>query len=54
MYEDEFIQQFESKEEMMELLGIDPETIEGDYAEAYLHMQKIYNNVNIDVKFDLK
>ena len=52
MDEEELIYQFESEEEMMRALGIDPETKEGDYAEAYHHMQKIWNNVHIDRKFD--
>lgn len=30
---------------------IDPETMDGDYAEAYHHMNKKWNQVEVDMRF---
>lgn len=43
--------QCDDEKEMMSLLGLDPETIEGDYAEAFHHMLKVWNAVDIDKRF---
>jgi hypothetical protein len=44
--------QCHDKREMMGLLGLDPDTIQGDYAEAMHALQKEWNKVEIDVKFE--
>ncbi len=33
-------------------LGFDPDTIDGDYAEAYHHSRKMWDKSEIDVRFD--
>ncbi len=43
--------QYESEKEFANALGIDLETKEGDYSEAYHHMSKIWDKVEIDNKF---
>lgn len=47
---DENTFQFESEAEMALSLGIDIETIEGDYREAYQHMNKFWNDLVIENK----
>lgn len=44
--------QFDNEREMMIALGLDPDTMEGDYAESYHHMSKMWGNVTVDNKFD--
>lgn len=44
--------QCESESELMKLLGLDPETIKGDYAEAFHHMSKKWNQEIIDIRFE--
>ncbi len=48
MWPDECI---EFKEFTEKHLGIDPETIEGDYSEAYQHMYKALKQTEIDKRF---
>jgi hypothetical protein len=48
---DEDTFQFEDEREMMASLGLDPDTIEGDYAEAYHHMSKLWENLEVDNRF---
>lgn len=52
-YPDENTYQFESEKEFAAFLGINLETIDGDYAEAYQHMSKYWDNVKVDKIFDL-
>ena len=33
-------------------MSFDPDTMEGDYAEAYHHMYKIWDKVPVDTRFD--
>jgi hypothetical protein len=47
--EDSF--QFDSEAEMAKSLGIDLETMEGDYAEAFHRESKRWANVKIDQEF---
>jgi hypothetical protein len=49
---DENTYQFEDEKEMAAALGIDLDTIEGDYAEAYHHMSKIWNTAEIDISLN--
>ncbi|MFA7192378.1 MAG: hypothetical protein WC089_03725 [Candidatus Paceibacterota bacterium] len=49
---DENTYQYDDKKEMAAALGIDLETIEGDYAEAYQHMSKFWNRSEIDKRFN--
>jgi len=51
---DENTYQFESEEEMAKSLGIDLETIEGDYAEAFQHVSQSWKNAKIDQAFSDK
>ncbi len=44
--------QYESETEFAATLGIDLETIEGDYAEAYQHCTKFWDKAKIDVKLE--
>lgn len=44
--------QFHDERELIVALGLDPYTMEGDYAEAYHHMSKIWEKALIDNKFD--
>lgn len=46
--------QFNSEEEMMKSLGIDSETIQGDYAEAYQRESMRWKNAKIDKEFSDK
>jgi hypothetical protein len=39
---DDNIYQFEDEREMMSFLGLDPDTLQGDYAEAYHHTSKMW------------
>lgn len=48
---DEDTYQFEDEREMMIALGLDPNTIEGDYAEAYHYMTKMWKKAEVDNKF---
>lgn len=48
---DENTYQFDSTEELICSLGLDPETIEGDYAEAFQHQHHFWNKVDIDKRF---
>lgn len=41
-----------SREDFIRGCGLDPETIEGDYAEAYHWCQKRWNSVSIDRRFE--
>lgn len=43
--------QFDSMDEMIRSIGLDPETLEGDYAEAYHRMSSYWNQSEIDVRF---
>lgn len=47
---DEDNYQFEDEREMMACLGLDPDTIEGDYAEAYHHMSRQWEKTEIDIR----
>ena len=38
--------------EMASDLGIDLDTMEGDYAEAYHHMSRMWHSIQIDNPFD--
>ena len=51
---DENTYQFQDEREMMAALGIDPDTIEGDYAEAYQHQSQIWKSAKIDKEFSDK
>ena len=51
---DENTYQCDDKKELAAVLGIDLETIEGDYGEAYQHMNQFWKEANIDVIFDEK
>jgi len=44
--------QFGDEKEMAASLGIDLETIEGDYAEAYHRMSQLWKNQEVDHRFD--
>ena len=44
--------QYDDEREFMASIGLDPDTIEGDYAEGAHHMQKIWNRIPIDNKFN--
>jgi hypothetical protein len=48
---DENTYQFENEREMIASLGLDPDTIEGDYAEAFHHLSREWEKVKIDKKF---
>lgn len=47
----EDIYQFEDERELITLLCLDPDTIEGDYAEAYHHMTRMWGKSEIDTRF---
>lgn len=49
---DEDTYQFDDEREMMGSLGLDPDTIEGDYNEAYHHMSKFWKQAEIDQRFN--
>jgi len=49
---DENTYQFENEREMMASLGLDPDTIEGDYAEAYHNIFKSWKKVELDKRFN--
>lgn len=51
---DENTYQFESEAEMAKSLGIDLETIEGDYNEAYHRESQRWNKMDIDQLFSDK
>jgi hypothetical protein len=51
---DENTYQFEDEKEMMASLSLDPDTIEGDYAESYHHMSKFWEKVEMDNRFKIK
>ena len=46
--------QCENENELAASLGINLETIEGDYSEAFQHMSKMWEKVLIDTKFELR
>ena len=46
--------QFNSKEEIYKSLGLDPETIEGDYCEYFQRMHKMFQDAKIDMEFSKK
>lgn len=45
--------QYESEREMMAAFGLDPDTIEGDYAEAMHHCNRMWKEAKIDRYLDL-
>lgn len=49
---DENTYQFESEKELSAFSGMDLDTIDGDYAEAYQHTIKFWNSIR-DKKFNL-
>ena len=51
---DENTYQYDSDEEMMNCLGIDPETMQGDYSEAYQHWYKKWEDVKNDLLLEDK
>ena len=53
-FDEEELYQFENERELMSFLGLDPDTIEGDYAEAYHHMNKFWEKAKIDQKFNIE
>lgn len=48
---DENTYQYENEREMMAALGLDLDTIEGDYAEAFHHMSNHWERAEIDHRF---
>lgn len=49
---DEYIQ-YESDEEFMKALGLDPETIEGDYAESFQRYHHTWDQAKLDKRFQM-
>ncbi len=39
-------------EQLYASLGLDPETIEGDYREAFQKWKKLFDNSDIDLRFN--
>jgi len=48
---DENTYQFDDEKEMMADLGIDADTVKGDYAEAHHHISRFWNRSEIDKRF---
>lgn len=49
---DENTYQFDDEREMLAALGLDIDTMEGDYREAYYHISRRWNQETIDVRFN--
>jgi hypothetical protein len=49
---DEDTYQFDDEKEMAANLGLDTETLEGDYAESYHWCNKMWEQCEIDMRFD--
>ena len=49
--EDEEYYQFDDQREMAAHFGIDIDTMDGDYAEAFHYLTKYWNQVKVDVRF---
>jgi hypothetical protein len=52
MMNEEIFHQFANEKEMANHLGIDIDTMEGDYAEAFHWLNKKWDKIEIDTRFN--